>query len=277
MLSNQIDTILGFNFIAPYIFSGGDNLLENFLLKWIGGNEFIDSWKDIRNLGIVERGYLKKNTNGVIKYAFAKAYSDSSDARLIWQKERTVEEALMFSNCFNNLHDMNFKQKNVYPICRVHKYKIAEGKQNNLFDYDSKITRAEFTKMLLIASDIQDKNKNIQDKIEEEAKNPEKPFPDVEIDAWYYPYVNYAKAHQIIKGYKKDGIFTFEPQQTIPFREASKIIVNTLIGKIDDEDGDDWWIPFINKLKEKGIPIYKQDYNISRAEMAEIVIKILEG
>ena len=274
MLDNNIHVILGFNYKAPLVFgNGGDLIIERFLNRWIESTEFLSSWEDkkLDLSGYVERGYLKQEDNDIY-YSFAKTYGYKD---LRWQSNETVNNALNFSKCLYELQDVDFDTENASDICKVYEYGIAKGYQDKqIFGIENKITRAEFLKMLLITQDIQDTKRDIQKDILNTTSKI-KPFPDIELDSWYYPYVNYAKIEKIIKGYD-DG--TFKPDETIPFRQASKIIVNTLIGKIVvAENRADWWTPFIDKLKENNLPIYDLDHHITRKEMAEIVIKILEG
>ncbi len=141
---------------------------------------------------------------------------------------------------------------------------LVEGFADNTYRPDQTISRAEFTKILLLsnfaAKDILECNTS--------------EFSDVAEDAWYLSYVCYAKENEIIKGYDDN---TFGPDKTIIFAEAAKIIVNTLIEVQPGGIGEDWWRPFVATLaKAKATPptIEAATQQITRGEMAEIIYRL---
>jgi len=130
------------------------------------------------------------------------------------------------------------------------------------------ITRAEFIKIVLLA----------KFSITEIEKARNQGFEDVLNNDWFVDYVNFAKEKKFIIGYTEEN--KFKPNQFITFAEASKIIVNILIGEHEPEKvNDDWWIPFINKLKDDYVDKSKlqnayaspNEHNLTRAEMAYII------
>ena len=54
-----------------------------------------------------------------------------------------------------------------------------------------------------------------------ESELSEKPFPDVEIESWYAPYIEALKAYGIIQGYE-DGYFY--PNNNLSRAEAAALI-----------------------------------------------------
>lgn len=94
---------------------------------------------------------------------------------------------------------------------------IASGKGENEFAPDLTITRAELTKMVLLAAE-HDVDMSIK----------KTSFTDVSVDDWFAPYVEAAKDAGIVEGYE-DG--TFKPNEAINRAEALKILIEGGLGK----------------------------------------------
>ncbi len=113
----------------------------------------------------------------------------------------------------------------------------------------------------------------------------EKPFPDVEIDTWYAPYMDFLSNRSIIHGYG-DGLF--RPENSISRAEAYKILYRAS-GQTIDEDAEAgvctdieegaWYIPYLNNASFDGIlidgnnPICLPHTMITRGEFAELVVQ----
>ena len=78
---------------------------------------------------------------------------------------------------------------------------------------DREITRAEALKMLLVT---------VGAEIDMDTTTP--PFDDVSSEAWYLPYIAYAKENNIVNGYS-DG--SFAPNASLTRAEAAKLIAMT--------------------------------------------------
>lgn len=103
---------------------------------------------------------------------------------------------------------------------------VVQGYPDGLFRPRRSVNRAEFLKILLESQEI--------DLSQEQARTG---FPDIDEDAWYAPYVRYAKRTGIIEGYP-DGLF--RPDQTVNTAEALKMAYLTLgIETIDI--GGEWY------------------------------------
>lgn len=135
---------------------------------------------------------------------------------------------------------------------------VVSGYDDKTFRPDNRINRVEFLKIVMKYAGISAGGNGC--------------FSDVKSD-WYAPYVCAAKVSGLVNGYN-DG--TFHPERNINFAEASKIIVNALeIGVDDVLDSDPWFKPFVKVLEQRlAIPISigSFDHEITRAEMAEIVV-----
>ncbi|KKR23962.1 MAG: fibronectin type III domain-containing protein, partial [Candidatus Peregrinibacteria bacterium GW2011_GWE2_39_6] len=92
---------------------------------------------------------------------------------------------------------------------------LAQGVALNTFAPERNITRAEYTKMIVKAAGYLVPNKATK-----------KSYGDVDLAAWYAPYIEVAKAAGMVKGYE-DG--TFRPNDTINRAEALKLLMEGLL------------------------------------------------
>ena len=124
-------------------------------------------------------------------------------------------------------------------ILHLQQQGIVQGFPDNTYRPQDPITRAEYTKILLLA------------KYEEDLvmQCDQGSFPDVEDYAWYAPFVCFARQEAIVSGY---GDGTFRPNADISYAEAAKIMVNVMIAPTEDATGDMWWTNYTTRLEEHG-------------------------
>ena len=96
-------------------------------------------------------------------------------------------------------------------IMNLYELGIIEGYEDGTYRPNIEVNRAEFTKMVLAAFDI-----DVPETVDEA------PFSDVETGLWYTPYIAKAKELGIVEGYA-DG--TFRPTATVNRVEALKIVL----------------------------------------------------
>ncbi|MCK5015846.1 MAG: S-layer homology domain-containing protein [Candidatus Peribacteraceae bacterium] len=113
---------------------------------------------------------------------------------------------------------------------------IINGYDDGTFKPDQAINRAEFLKIVF-------KGHNT-------IKPTRRCFSDINPDEWYAPYVCTAKNRGIVDGYPNG---TFQPAQTINFAEAIKIVLGAYGREIEDGEGENWFLPYVNELDEKDI------------------------
>lgn len=157
--------------------------------------------------------------------------------------------------------------------------KIVSGRSETEFVPNENLTRAELTKIAL----------NTFGYLPIENLT-EKPFKDVELNAWYAPYVAKAKEVGIIDGYA-DG--TFQPDKAVNRAEGLKILIGAsnlaVISypiKFEDVNQNDWYVSYVTYANEKGIvsgyetegqkTYFKPGQFITRAEIAKIAIKTFD-
>ena len=89
---------------------------------------------------------------------------------------------------------------------------ILAGYSDGTFLGNSNITRAEFTKIIVLANNAYDINAVCD-------------FEDVDADSWYAPFIASAKATGIINGYENN---TFRPDDLITRQDISVIVYNAM-------------------------------------------------
>ena len=153
---------------------------------------------------------------------------------------------------------------------------IASGKRKGIFAPNDLITRAELTKIAVNAFGFEVPESLFSS-----------PFKDIEINTWYAPYIYAAKIFELVKGYT-DG--EFRPNDFINRVEALKILLigsdvdinPSLTVKYKDTKVDSWYTKYLafaarNKIiSGYGDGTFGPGNFITRAEVAKIVIKILE-
>lgn len=139
---------------------------------------------------------------------------------------------------------------------------IVEGYKDGTFKPENTINRAEFVKILVLASNKTVTGINCFDDVKEE---------------WFAPYICAAKEAGLVDGYP-DG--KFRPEQNINFAEASKIISNTFGLIKEQNDPNLWYKNFVLSLEDySAIPtsVLSFDEKITRAEMAEMIYRVRNG
>ncbi|MCF7831004.1 carboxypeptidase regulatory-like domain-containing protein [Candidatus Gracilibacteria bacterium] len=159
-------------------------------------------------------------------------------------------------------------------IDELRKRGVVSGKQKDIYEPNSDLTRAELTKIALNAFSIPIE-KNVA----------EKPFADVDLDSWYVNYIDTAKKYNIIKGYD-DG--TFAPNEPISRVEALKVILETSninilnteqMNFVDTMTGS-WYEKYVTFAHGNGLidgfhgAMFKPESAINRAEIARVVAKL---
>jgi hypothetical protein len=152
------------------------------------------------------------------------------------------------------------------------------------FRPNQNITRAEYVKTLLAAYETTGNSSNDY--------QPDKFFSDVDYGAWYFTYVNHAKALGIVNGYSDN---TFRPDQPITRAEAMVMLANLRdLGNQDylsylkdmpftDVSPSDWFYQSVRKafslkyVNGKTLNNFAPYDKLTRAETAAIISRYLEN
>lgn len=166
---------------------------------------------------------------------------------------------------------------------------IVKGRAKGFFAPDDYLTRAEFTKIVLNAIGAETEN---PDEIEET------PFWDVNLYAWYLPYVKKVKDLGLANGYPGR---LFKPEQFINRAEAVKMLFSafnfdlslrpasdssTPQRRYRDLDKTQWYFPYVDFAVQNGIMqgtqknrdlyVFNPNAPITRGEMAKLAVKTIE-
>lgn len=115
------------------------------------------------------------------------------------------------STSFATFSDMVKNETYVTAINNLVDKKIINGYEDNTFRPNGKITRAEFSKMIVLAKNI--------------SVSKENNFSDVATNHWAKEYINSLYNSNLITGYE-DG--TFKPEKNITYGEMATILVRAM-------------------------------------------------
>lgn len=158
--------------------------------------------------------------------------------------------------------DVPSTHPNAEAIVYVKAEGIVDGYADGTFRPNQTINRAEFTKIILEAT---------QERASCAAAS--KTFSDVQSDAWFSAYVCRGKELGVIGGYP-DG--TFRPGSTINFAEAAKIVAQAHRYSVT-ADAAVWYRGSVEALGErKAIPVSIDSFEkkLTRSEMAEMIWRL---
>ncbi len=173
-------------------------------------------------------------------------------------------------------------------IMQVMELGIAEGVSEDKFAPDTEITRVELTKMVVNAAGYE-----VPEMAEETS------FSDVDLEAWYAPYVQVAEEEGLVEGYS-DG--TFGVAEEVNRAEALKILFESTLGEeilIDETQGmlanfgleenpftdlelEEWYAKYVlhalthDIVGGYGDGTFGPDNSITRAEFSKILVLAME-
>jgi len=145
------------------------------------------------------------------------------------------------------------------------KSEILEGYSDGTFRPEQEVNRVEFLKILLEA-------------VHADLSSVTEPagFRDTNENAWYAPYVRYAKARGILQGYA-DG--TLRPEQQVNFAEALKIAYET-VGTQTTDEGGEWYARYALHARRNNILFKKSvrmEEPVRRKDVMWIVWKLMSA
>lgn len=141
--------------------------------------------------------------------------------------------------------------------------RVLSGYPDGTFRPDKTVNRAEFLKIVLEGKGV-----------DVTSATAPTGFTDVDENAWYAPYIRYAKASGIIEGYP-DG--SFRPSEPVNFAEALKMAYVALDVPSAETDGE-WYERFLRHAKRNSV-LFSNNVNVgtgmSRKDVVWIVYKMM--
>jgi hypothetical protein len=160
-------------------------------------------------------------------------------------------------------------------INQLYEDKVVSGRSEGIFDPDGNITRAELTKIAILAFGY-----SVNTTVSEH------PFSDVPRNSWFAPYIEEAKANGIVGGYPKGGFgpndFTDRASALKIILGAAKINIQNSVADFGDVPAGAWFAEYVGYAQTNGIisgysdGLFHPERFITRAEVAKIVMKVLE-
>jgi len=160
-------------------------------------------------------------------------------------------------------------------INELYQQNVVSGKSEGVFDPDGLITRAELTKIAILAFG--------------HSVNPTPgahPFQDVPLNSWFAPYVEEAKRLGFVSGYDTGG---FGPNDFVTRAAALKILLGAagidstgITPDFPDVPASAWYAAYVGFAQKNAIVsgysngTFGPASNMTRAQVAKIVIKLLE-
>jgi uncharacterized protein YkwD len=141
---------------------------------------------------------------------------------------------------------------------------FVKGYDGDLFRPSKRINRAEFLKILLVSSAK-----------EVSASVTGKCFTDVSSDAWYAPYVCYAKEQGYVKGYE-GGVF--KPGNFLTVSEAVVLTAKVLGKELPENTGDKWYSSALRVIgDENALPetFHYVNQPVTRGDVVEMLWRLL--
>lgn len=205
-----------------------DSLSDNYELLHMLDPSTADSLEDKDGDGLPNYAEAMRGTNPNSRDTDNDGVSDFDEIML--DRDPLVKEDSIFS-------DLETSHPQYERIVNLHNKKIIEGYKNKNeieFKGNNKISRAEFTKILLNALCITPR---------EAAYLQPEVFTDIRFSNplnWIFPVTKESYFRGFVTGYigeaNSDGVSPFKPNQTINFAETAKIIAEVL-SKFETTDG----------------------------------------
>ncbi len=201
-----------------------------------------EGWYDVNNRLI--RYDSCDNCRAVCRYGTgaSEGWYDSCDNSLIKRADCRFDNN--DNDTYTTFRDVPARHPYADAIERLADDDIISGYSNGTFRPDRNIYRAEFVKLVVLASEENDYFNCTW------SESSSRMFRDVPWNAWYQEYLCVAVAKGMISGYK-DG--TFRPEDPVTLAEASKILTEAFdLPLSSGNHGNNWWSRYIETMDDEG-------------------------
>lgn len=208
----------------------------------------------------------------MIEEGYAYSYKQYPHPRLAayneLEKEARNENRGLWGSCNGNageFSDVSSSHPYITAIRWGKESGVLSGYPDGTFQPDRTVNRAEFLKIVLAA-----------DGVDVASTSDPTGFRDVNEEAWYAPYIRYAKQQGVVQGYP-DG--SFKPEQAVNFAEALKMAYAALGMSGDTSASGAWYEPYLSHARNNGV-LFSNNVNVgagmSRKDVVWIVWRLLE-
>lgn len=231
--------------------------------------------EDLKNLDKQKIYYYDDNKDAYVLAGDGGEISEDSQLAIVEIDHLTLFVVAEYQKPFNDVAGHWAEEF----VLELNNLGVVQGRVGSLFDPDSKLTRAELTKIALLTFDYEMES--------EDGEEFTAAFKDVKEEDWFYRFIAVAQHEGIVGGYN-DG--TFRPNVPVTRSEAVKILLKAakienediIVGNFSDVRVGDWFYAYVNLAFDLGIVngkangIFKPNDLVTRAEMAKIAIKALK-
>lgn len=168
--------------------------------------------------------------------------------------------------------DLSFDHPYYEAIVEVKERGIVQGTSEGTINADAQVNRAELAKILVEATtdDVSIASATLESGV----------YSDVEMGAWYLPYLQLAREKGIMTGDKKraNRPATVRPGQSANGAEVAKMIAIAFgLDVRAAEAGEQWYAPYMELLKSKGALPYKDAaHMVTRGEMMFMISVLVD-
>ncbi|MCD5382695.1 S-layer homology domain-containing protein, partial [Candidatus Gracilibacteria bacterium] len=204
------------------------------------------------------------------------SFSEGKVVQNISEAEKNIEKGIL------PFGDVSKDNPAKDAILELYRRNIITGYKDQTFRPDAKISRAEFVKIVLGATNCTDCTRPTEE-IKQKFIN--KSFRDVEVWDWFHYCVSIGKDQKIITGYLSDGLF--RPHKNISRGEAVAILLRKVGVKVEKYNGEfhdvkdyHWFKDYVKTAVDIGLITEKDGYvnpleYITRGEFAMITSNLL--
>lgn len=148
---------------------------------------------------------------------------------------------------------------------------VVSGYDDQSFKPDNEVSRVEALKMIMEATEND----------ETTAGTDAAPFEDMDLDAWYLPYVNYAFQEGFINGDGDGNSNTLRPNNSVNRAEALKMLISaaSLKDQLPEVTSENWFDPYIQYAADSAILVpneegsYLAEAILTRGELCELLYR----
>lgn len=211
--------------------------------------------------------YLVKTSVGT-GFLYSSFLKDITQSPLPGTESSTAEDEPTYPNSI--FIDLNPNHKYYDEIADLKEKGIIGGNPEGEINADDPVNRAELAKILVEAT--------TDDSLIEDAVLDEGVYFDVQLGAWYTPYLQIAREKGIMSGdWTGKNITTVRPGDNANGAEVAKMISEAFTLDIIVSDSETaWYAPYMNILEEMDVlPYSSPSHIVTRGEMMYMVSGVL--
>lgn len=143
---------------------------------------------------------------------------------------------------------------------------VVEGYEDGTFKPERLVSRVEALKLVGSVLDLNGSKENVR----------EIAFSDVDVEAWYSPYLVAAYSNGVVEGYRDN---TFQPARNVSLVEFLAMIYKAEDVRFEIE-GEEWFVPYVEKAFVEGLIVETDRIGfhdqLTRMDTARIIYRLFQ-